>query len=129
MSFALIFGTVLTGISAQEPMPRDEFMKITKDALDALDKLDTIFSGTGSTKMEARLAENNLETALTKYDLHESYKITKAQDEIIINISMADLTYMPMVIAGSVDVKLFNIARTYTRKAHVLFEKYKTGKK
>ena len=129
MSFALLFGTAFTSISAQEPMPRDEFMKITDNALDALDKLGTIFSSTGSTKMESKLAQNDIDIALMKFDLYESYKITKAQHEIIVAISMADLTYMPMVIAGSVDVKLYNTAKLYTQKAHDLIEKYKTNKK
>lgn len=128
-SFAFLFGISLTIISAQEQIPRDEFIRITENALDAIDKLETIFSSTGSTKMEARMAQNDLKTALKKYDRYESYKKTKAQDEIIISILMADFAYMPMVMTGSVDEKLFNDAKTYAQEARDLFGKYKQKKK
>lgn len=128
-SFAFLFCISLTIISAQEQMPRDEFIRITENALDALDKLETIFSSTGSTKMEARMAQNDLKTALKKYDRYESYKKTKAQNEIIVSISMADFAYMPMVMTGSVDEKLFNDAKTSAQKARDQFGKYKQKKK
>jgi hypothetical protein len=111
----------LISISAQETTSREKFLSVTESALDALDKLETIFSDPDSTRIEARLAQHELETALKKYERYAPK--TKTEGEMVLFIKMANFEYMGMSMTGKIDEDTFKSAKENTQKARDIFKK------
>jgi hypothetical protein len=127
ISIALLFAFSPSVICAQEQMPRDEFIRITENALDALDKLETIFSSVRPNKRDASMAQLDLETTLKKYERYKAYKRTKTQGSIIFNLEAANTLYMMMISLGTID-ETFDHAKTAAQEARDLFGAYKQEK-
>lgn len=120
----LILSTCLITYAA-EPIPFDDFVKITEEALDALDEIETVFSSSDSTKREAKLAFKKFDTVWKKY---KRFKTTASEStvqfEITFGMWMARMQFETASLEG-LNGKSHNEAIKTTQKARDLFMKYK----
>jgi len=124
---ALFFFAFLLGayqfVFADPPIPRSEFIKMTENALDKMDELQSLLEN-GTSKMEARRAMSQLDAAMKKYDRY-SGRETKEQAQIFINLMMAHYGFSTLVTTGgNVGADLLE----YKQKAVDLFMVYKDKK-
>ena len=131
---AIVISTIssFNVVFAQEIFPRKEFIKITEEAINAVDKLEAGFLyPLGITRVEARQLHNNFSAVLKRYDRYSSYKKTDTQNLIFSKLIMLNLQYMKL----SLELELEKVEHDDLQEAlqtadelRGLFYKYKKRK-
>lgn len=116
---------------AAEPVPFDDFVKITEQALDALDEIETVCSSGHSTKKEAMSAFKKFDTVMKKYDRYTDTTSWpgSVQMNIWIKLTSARLSWQivlqDITFHERLDVKSRDEAMQITQEVRDKFMEYK----
>lgn len=116
-------------IPKNDPIPKQEFIKITEEILNVLDEVDSAFSSSETKTFEAKALLKKLDTVQKKYDRYvESWPKDNIQSQIVWAIRKAWMEFDMTLISGLYS-QVHQEAKESAKKARELFGNYSTGNK
>lgn len=123
---ALLLFVCLPYSYAEEPIQRDEFVKITDGIFDALDEVETVLSNPRSLKIEGKKALDKLNTAQKKYNRFVSGKWPEStQQKIAASLFICYLAWD--MVSMDWNAERLTKAREDTEKARQAYATYRQG--
>ncbi|MFA6290192.1 MAG: hypothetical protein WC637_00345 [Victivallales bacterium] len=127
VSIILLFITI-TIVTAADIIPKNDFIKITEQALDVLDKVEVVFSDSTSLKLDAQKSLKEFDIVMKKYNRYIKTWPDGNQGQIAWAMIEAELYYKMVLIEG-VYGENHKKAEEAIERARSLFLKYKNSAK
>lgn len=123
---ALLFFIIPSYSHAEEPIPKEEFVKITDGVLDVLDEVETIASNPQSMKIEAKKVLDKFKTVQKKYNRYVVGKWPEgAQRDIVGKLFLSSITWETVSISWTPDT--LEKAKDASNKARQAYSDYLKG--
>lgn len=114
---------------AAEPIPRAEFIRMTEEILNSLDRVEAVFRDSDAKVMEAKLALREFDISTKKYDRYVRGRWPEGkQAEIAWAFAKAWMAYDLTLSEGTYG-KSHKDAEASTQEVRDLFAKYRRQKK